>query len=86
MEVTYLFMVVAAFLVVGAIGMSVVLWTADALIGRFMPTRQFRSPEEECGPHCRGCGYNLHGNVNGVCPECGTRRLGLPRTKEWGVA
>lgn len=20
---------------------------------------------------CRGCGYNLHGNVSGRCPECG---------------
>lgn len=27
--------------------------------------------------HCRACGYNLTGNVSGVCPECGenlTRR------------
>ncbi len=22
--------------------------------------------------HCRICGYNLTGNVSGVCPECGT--------------
>jgi len=22
--------------------------------------------------HCLGCGYNLTGNVSGVCPECGT--------------
>lgn len=22
---------------------------------------------------CRKCGYNLYGNVSGVCPECGTR-------------
>lgn len=21
--------------------------------------------------HCNRCGYNLHGNVGGVCPECG---------------
>jgi hypothetical protein len=21
--------------------------------------------------HCQGCGYNLTGNVSGVCPECG---------------
>ena len=21
--------------------------------------------------HCRACGYNLRGNVSGVCPECG---------------
>lgn len=23
--------------------------------------------------HCRSCGYDLTGNVSGVCPECGTR-------------
>ncbi len=22
--------------------------------------------------HCKSCGYNLTGNVSGVCPECGT--------------
>jgi hypothetical protein len=22
--------------------------------------------------HCRKCGYNLFGNVSGICPECGT--------------
>lgn len=22
---------------------------------------------------CRECGYNLYGNVSGVCPECGSR-------------
>jgi hypothetical protein len=22
--------------------------------------------------HCKKCGYNLTGNVSGVCPECGT--------------
>lgn len=21
--------------------------------------------------HCTMCGYNLHGNVSGICPECG---------------
>ncbi len=23
--------------------------------------------------HCKKCGYNLTGNVSGVCPKCGTR-------------
>jgi hypothetical protein len=23
--------------------------------------------------HCQHCGYNLTGNVSGVCPECGER-------------
>ena len=27
----------------------------------------------ECvGRHCYVCGYDLTGNVSGVCPECGT--------------
>ncbi len=21
--------------------------------------------------HCKKCGYNLTGNVSGICPECG---------------
>ena len=24
---------------------------------------------------CIGCGYNLTGNVSGVCPECGTKAV-----------
>ncbi len=24
--------------------------------------------------HCKKCGYNLTGNVSGICPECGTKR------------
>jgi len=30
--------------------------------------------------HCQKCGYNLTGNVSGVCPECGTpiKREGKP--------
>jgi hypothetical protein len=27
-----------------------------------------RRPPKGC---CQGCGYNLRGNVSGVCPECG---------------
>ncbi len=23
--------------------------------------------------HCQSCGYNLTGNVSGICPECGSR-------------
>ena len=23
--------------------------------------------------HCQACGYNLTGNISGVCPECGAR-------------
>jgi len=37
---------------------------ADPILGR---VRQFLEPQE-----CRGCGYDLTGNVSGICPECGT--------------
>ena len=28
--------------------------------------------------HCRRCGYDLTGNVSGICPECGTAVPALP--------
>ena len=31
----------------------------------------FSRRREEPGPQCVKCGYNLTGNVSGVCPECG---------------
>jgi hypothetical protein len=30
--------------------------------------RRGRRPPKGC---CQGCGYNLIGNVSGICPECG---------------
>ena len=33
--------------------------------------------------HCTKCGYNLTGNVSGVCPECGTR-IESPTSEEAG--
>lgn len=29
--------------------------------------------------HCQTCGYNLTGNVSGICPECGTRWRAVSR-------
>ena len=34
----------------------------------FTPVEKFPRPKGRC----RSCGYNLTGNVSGVCPECGT--------------
>lgn len=33
-----------------------------------------RDRRPKCYPpgHCRFCGYDLTGNVSGICPECGT--------------
>ena len=32
-----------------------------------------RPPFDQRGIHCLHCGYNLTGNVSGICPECGHR-------------
>jgi hypothetical protein len=47
------------------------LWIPFLIVG--LPTgllwwRDRRTPKG----HCQKCGYNLTGNVSGVCPECGT--------------
>jgi uncharacterized RDD family membrane protein YckC len=41
---------------------SVVIWTKYA----------HKLPFDPRGTYCLACGYNLIGNVSGVCPECGT--------------
>ncbi len=48
---------------------TVVLWLRDR---RYPPG------------HCRKCGYDLTGNVSGICPECGTaiRAGGDPSSQE----
>lgn len=34
-------------------------------------------------PLCGACGYNLHGNTSGVCPECGVMiTVGMPQLSE----
>ncbi len=46
------------------------------LVGRlayFSVRYPVRNPWEESWPTCSNCGYDLTGNVSGVCPECGTK-------------
>jgi hypothetical protein len=49
------------------------LWTPFLLVA--IPTALLWWRDRRCIPpgHCRECGYNLTGNVSGVCPECGMR-------------
>jgi predicted RNA-binding Zn-ribbon protein involved in translation (DUF1610 family) len=35
--------------------------------------------------HCNTCGYNLAGNVSGICPECGTKVRGNSQTRRAGT-
>jgi hypothetical protein len=49
--------VVPVWIVLGLVAIpTAILWYRD------------RRPPKGC---CQGCGYNLRGNVSGVCPECG---------------
>jgi hypothetical protein len=42
------------------------------LPGCWLAKRMLR-PKGSDGAHCLSCGYNLTGNVSGVCPECGAQ-------------
>jgi len=44
------------------------------LVAALIPTGLLCSRSRRFPPgHCQKCGYNLTGNVSGVCPECGER-------------
>jgi hypothetical protein len=52
---------------------SIPLWFAFASFTAYPTWRLVRAWRQEGHDlHCRRCGYNLHGNTSGVCPECGT--------------
>lgn len=40
---------------------------------------RYRLPFDQRGIFCQSCGYNLTGNVSGICSECGTPIPGPPR-------
>jgi predicted RNA-binding Zn-ribbon protein involved in translation (DUF1610 family) len=61
---------------------SAVSWTllgagVGTLVGFFRKAARYRRRRRSRRirrgpPRCAKCGYNLTGNVSGVCPECGT--------------
>ena len=52
-------------------GIAVPLWIPALLIA--IPTGVFWWRDRRYPPcHCKACGYNLTGNISGVCPECAT--------------
>jgi len=47
------------------------LWIPFILVA--IPTLYLWRADRRIPPgHCQKCGYNLKGNVSGICPECGT--------------
>ncbi len=64
-------------LMLAAIGAGIYLLSALFLRG---PAR--REELKKAMGYCQSCGYNLYGNVSGICPECGKptlRDAGRPR-------
>jgi len=55
----------------GSLWVRVPLWMPFLIVA--LPTAfLWRRGRRRIPPgHCRKCGYNLTGNVSGVCPECG---------------
>jgi len=47
------------------------LYACPGMLGIFA-NRAGRRKRPQPG-HCAQCGYNLTGNVSGICPECGTK-------------
>ncbi len=46
-------------------------------LAALLPTAYLWHKDRRIPPgHCERCGYDLTGNVSGVCPECGTRTGG----------
>jgi hypothetical protein len=70
-----LFLVVSDVIMPGAI----FVWSFPAVLGSLWLCRRSlrRSAREHLNASgmrlCMDCGYNLAGNVSGVCPECGER-------------
>ena len=53
------------------VGMMVVLPILWLLLSRLYLARHAKKLQMRIG-HCNSCGYDLTGNLSGVCPECGT--------------
>jgi hypothetical protein len=69
----------AAISLVYGLPVAIIAVVAYAWLARRSGPRAVREiPCPKCGyiGHCRKCGYNLTGNVSGICPECGEKVSG----------
>lgn len=53
------------------VGRMIVPIIGMGLLCRAMPALRDYLMVEALNPVCKHCGYNLTGNVSGICPECG---------------
>ena len=66
-----------------ALGVLVLIDAVAAyVLGRSAFTRLRWRMVWRAAPYCDGCGYDLTGNVSGVCPECGLAVPGLASDTE----
>ena len=54
-----------------AVDNTMYIAAAGGIVSAIVVYRCLKRPSPSPGC-CRECGYNLTGNVSGVCPECGT--------------
>jgi hypothetical protein len=51
---------------------AITLWVPVAGLGALALLLVWRTGKRRQPEACRNCGYDLTGNVSGICPECGT--------------
>lgn len=54
-----------------SVGATIILIVAAVLSYRLVGKSGGRGKAQGATAACPGCGYDLTGNVSGVCPECG---------------
>jgi hypothetical protein len=54
--------------------LGVAIWVASGVVGGLVVLHAHRRDTQarRASHRCGQCGYDLTGNVSGVCPECGT--------------
>jgi hypothetical protein len=60
----------------GLISVVFPLWLPAALFAMLPSIWILKNRRKRTRDSCRTCGYNLSGNVSGICPECGTAMAG----------
>jgi hypothetical protein len=66
--------------------LEMTIWCVPSWLLTFLGFRRWRAVRDHNGPpNCAKCGYNLTGNISGICPECGTPIPGFNERTKQGV-